>query len=149
MNRPLLIIVLALLAACQSGPGTSGQASTSPSDSTVVAETPKTLTSVQWLDSVKQIGKVTVGEKVELAYRFVNTGDHPLVIENVVPACGCTVAEKPAEPVAPGKQGTIRAVFDSYGRIGTQEKSLTIYANTEAMIHPLVFKVEVVAKKEK
>ena len=148
MKKWIPYVTLALLFACQSGPGTGGSVPNGPADTPVVAEIPKTLTTIQWLDSVKQIGKVAEGEKLELTYRFVNTGEHPLIIENVVPTCGCTIAEKPAEPVAPGKQGTIKAVFDSHGRTGTQQKSLTVYANTEVMIHPLVFNVEVVARQK-
>ena len=107
-------------------------------------EAPKAITTIQWVDSVKMIGKISEGEKVELAYRFINTGDNPLVIENVVPTCGCTVAEKPEAPVAPGKEGIIKASFDSKVRTGMNHKSITVYANTKEMIHPLVFEVEVI-----
>jgi len=149
MTKPFFSLAFVLLSACQDGPGATAAATTAPADQAAAAETPKILTTIQWLDSAKQIGKVTEGEKVEIAYRFVNTGNQPLVIENVIATCGCTVAEKPAEPVAPGKEGTIKAIFDSHGRTGTQQKSLTVYANTEAMIHPLVFNVEVVASKDR
>lgn len=108
------------------------------------AEAPKAITTIQWVDSVKMIGKVSEGEKVEIAYRFINTGSNPLIIENVVPTCGCTVAEKPLEPIAPGKEGVIKASFDSQGRTGVNHKSITVYANTKEMIHPLVFEVEVI-----
>lgn len=107
-------------------------------------EAPKAITTIQWVDSVKMIGKVSEGEKVEIAYRFINTGNNPLIIENVVPTCGCTVAEKPLEPIAPGKEGLIKASFDSQGRTGVNHKSITVYANTKEMIHPLVFEVEVI-----
>jgi hypothetical protein len=107
-------------------------------------EVPKAITTIQWVDSVKVIGKVSEGEKVEITYRFINIGDNPLVIENVVPTCGCTVAEKPQEPIAPGKEGLIKASFDSQGRTGANHKSITVYANTKEMIHPLVFEVEVI-----
>jgi hypothetical protein len=107
---------------------------------------PAKKTTIQWLDSTRNVGKVTEGEKIELTYRFVNTGNEPLIVESVQVSCGCTVAEKPA-PVMPGKEGFIKAVFDSHGRSGTQHKSITVYANTEAMIYPLTFDVDVIAKK--
>lgn len=115
-------------------------------DGTITTKEAEKVTTIQWLDSTKNLGKITEGEKIEIAFRFVNTGNEPLVIENVVPTCGCTVAEKPA-PVLPGKEGYIKAVFDSHGRSGTQHKSLTVYANTAAMIYPLTFDVDVVAKQ--
>ena len=44
-------------------------------------------------------------EDKEQAYEFVytNTGDKPLVIEQTVASCGCTVPTYTQEPVAPGK----------------------------------------------
>ena len=144
MNKIAAIIICAVIA------GTSctfiGPGNESANNETEVAA-PAATTSIQWLDSAKQIGKISEGEKVEIAFRFVNSGNHPLVIESVVATCGCTVPDKPAEPIAPGKEGVIKAVFNSEGRPGSQHKSITVYANTEPMIHPLTFDVEVTAKK--
>ena len=137
----ILFLAFITIASCKSGTGGSDKIAES-------VQATKTLTSIQWLDSSKQIGKITEGEKVEVVYRFVNTGNAPLVIENVIPTCGCTVAEKPAEPIAPGKEGMIKAVFDSHGRVGSQHKSLTVSANTEAMSYPLTFDVEVLASNK-
>jgi len=141
MKKISTIIFIAILAAtaCTSGTGDSNQKA-------AAADTSKVLTTIQWLDSAKQIGKITEGEKVEITYRFVNTGNQPLVIQSVVPTCGCTVAEKPDQPIAPGKEGLIKAVFDSHGRAGSQHKTLTVYSNTETSFHPLTFDVEVLAK---
>jgi len=137
----ILFLAFIAIASCKSGTGGSDKIAES-------VQATKTLTTIQWLDSSKQIGKITEGEKVEVVYRFVNTGNAPLVIENVIPTCGCTVAEKPAEPIAPGKEGMIKAVFDSHGRVGSQHKSLTVSANTEAMSYPLTFDVEVLASNK-
>ena len=105
------------------------------------------VTTIQWVDTVKNIGKVSEGEKVEIAYKFVNTGSNPLVISNVVVSCGCTIAEKPQAPIAPGKEGYIKASFDSKGRVGSNHKTLTVYTNTAQATYPLIFDVEVMAKK--
>ncbi|HEX5668599.1 MAG TPA: DUF1573 domain-containing protein [Chitinophagaceae bacterium] len=112
----------------------------------IVAE-PGALTTIQWLDTARSIGKITEGEKVEITYRFVNSGDKPLVIQSIGVSCGCTVAEKPGELFAPGKGGVIKAVFDSKGRLGSNHKTVTVYANTEQPMHPLTFDVEVVPAK--
>lgn len=147
MKKYILIACMAAFAACQQGSDDSASAAPAEGGTIQAQEGPRSMTTIQWLDSSKQIGKIPEGEKVEIAYRFVNSGNAPLVIENVVVSCGCTVAEKPAEPIAPGKEGVIKAVFDSHGRAGTQHKSLTVYANTEIPMHPLAFDVEVVAKQ--
>jgi hypothetical protein len=101
------------------------------------------LTTIQWIDSAKNIGRISEGEKVEITYRFRNTGKQPLVITSVAPSCGCTVAEKPEQPVLPGEQGMIKASFNSLGRVGTNHKTLTVYANIPDASYLLTFEVEV------
>ena len=88
------------------------------------------LTTIQWIDSTKQdLGAITEGQEVEISWRFKNTGAKPLVIESVQPGCGCTVAEKPSEPIAAGAEGIIKAKFDSKGRPGHADKHITVLAN--------------------
>ena len=106
---------------------------------------PASTTQVQWLDTLKDLGTITEGQKVEVSFRFKNVGDKPLVIERVQPSCGCTVADPPKEAIAPGGEGVIKGVFDSNGRIGTQHKTMTVFANT-AQPRDLVFNV-IVEKK--
>jgi len=106
----------------------------------------KDSTTVQLIDSVYDFGKVKQGEQVKHSFTFKNTGTKPLVVQDAHPSCGCTVAEKPDQPIAPGKEGLIKAVFDSHGRAGSQHKTLTVYSNTETSFHPLTFDVEVLAK---
>ncbi len=101
------------------------------------------VTTIQWLDSMREIGDVPEGEKVETQFRFINTGNSPLVISNVEASCGCTVPEKPSEPILPGEEGRIKAVFDSKGRPGQNIKELRIYANTTETMHTVTFVVNV------
>ena len=64
------------------------------------------------------------------------------------PSCGCTVAEQPNEPVAPGKESIIKASFNSEGRVGINHKTLFVYANTKGTsTNELKFEVEVEKKK--
>ena len=101
-------------------------------------------TTIEWIDNVNQsLPKVKEGEIVEVTFRFKNTGTKPLVVENVSASCGCTVPEKPEEPVMPGKEGLIKAKFDSHGRVGPNSKTLTVVANTNSE-KLLNFSVEVV-----
>ena len=104
-------------------------------------------TSIQWIDSVKNYGKITEGQKLEVAYRFKNTGTKPLIIESVHPSCGCTVADPPKEPVAPGAEGEIKGSFDSNGKSGQQHKTIFVMANTKGVQnHELSFTVDVQKK---
>ena len=104
-------------------------------------------TTLEWQQQTIDFGKITEGQKLEVAYHFKNTGTKPLIISKVVPGCGCTVAETPKEPIAPGKEGIIKASFDSEGRVGTQHKSISVYANTkDVQNHELVFTVDVIKR---
>src|SRR4051812_4725456 len=105
-------------------------------------------TTIQWSTTSQNYGKIEEGEKLNVSFHFKNTGDKPLVIERVQASCGCTAAEPPKEPVAPGKEGDITAVFNSEGKSGSQHKSLYVHANTKGtQDHELLFEVEVEKKK--
>ena len=87
-------------------------------------------TTIEWLDSTTQdIGKIDQGQTVEILWHFRNSGNKPLIIANVRPGCGCTGAEGPTEPIAPGKEGVITAKFNSQNYPGTQHKVVYVKAN--------------------
>jgi hypothetical protein len=77
---------------------------------------------------------VKEGPQVDIAFRFKNTGDKNLVVENVTAGCGCTIVEKPQEPFEPGETGTIKAKFTTQGHPGTNDKS--IFVSTNAKLNP-------------
>ncbi len=88
-------------------------------------------TNITWLDSTsRNYGSIAEGRTLEVAYRFLNSGNKPLIISRVQPSCGCTVAEQPEEPILPGKEGVIKASFNSEGRIGVNHKKIYVMANT-------------------
>ncbi len=75
-------------------------------------------------------GRVYEGEKVTYAFRFQNTGTGDLIIRSATGSCGCTIPEYPKEPIKPGGEGYIRVSFDSHGRVGHNEKQVTLISNT-------------------
>lgn len=104
-------------------------------------------TTIQWMDSVKRFDKIAEGQTLEIVYHFKNTGDKPLVITDVAPGCGCTVADKPAKPIMPGNNGEIKAAFDSKNKPGPNTKYITVRANTKPIQEfRLQFMVEVEKK---
>ena len=119
-----------------------------PQSASMVAESGAE-TTMEWIDSTKNLGRINEGQKVEIAFRFKNTGNKPLVIHSVRPGCGCTVADYPKEPIAPGKEGQITGSFDSQGRQGLQHKEIYVSANTSGNIdHRISFDVEVIPTKQ-
>ena len=77
-------------------------------------------------------------------FKFTNTGTGDLVIVNAVGSCGCTVPEYPKEPVAPGKSGVMKVTFNSAGKSGMQQKTVTITTNTKAQKELSALKQQIV-----
>ena len=142
-----IIVSWLILSACsgrdaKQGPFSNAAIMTMPVDSVH-------MTTIQWIDSTdRDFGKIPEGRKLEVSYRFKNTGDQPLIIEKVQPSCGCTVAEKPTEPIAPGKEGVIKASFNSESRVGANHKTVYVYTNTKGS-KSQELKFEVIVEKKK
>ncbi|MGH1339342.1 MAG: DUF1573 domain-containing protein [Aureispira sp.] len=81
-------------------------------------------------EEVFDFGDIVEGDAVEHVFKFTNTGKNPLIINNARGSCGCTVPEWPRDPIAPGQDGEIQVKFNSRGKQGEQNKSITISANT-------------------
>jgi hypothetical protein len=93
-------------------------------------------TTLQWIDSTTQsLGKIKEGSIVEISWKFKNVGDKPLIIADAHGTCGCTIADKPKEPVAPGQEGVIKAKFNSQGQAPNVTKTVTVDANTKPESH--------------
>jgi hypothetical protein len=80
-------------------------------------------------------GKIKQGESVHYDFKFKNTGKTPLIISDAVATCGCTVPETPKDPVKPGAEGVIKVVFNSTGKMGMQDKVVTISSNGNPAIN--------------
>lgn len=97
---------------------------------------------------IYDFGALTEGDTVEHSFAFTNTGAFPLIINNITASCGCTTPEWPREPVAPGGTASIRVRFNSRGKIGQQNKTITVFANTDPSMTDLQFKAMVNPKAD-
>ena len=85
--------------------------------------------------TVHDFGEIIQGDNGDCEFVFKNTGKEPLIITNVRSSCGCTVPQKPEEPIMPGKKSSIKVHYDT-NRIGTISKTVTVTSNaTEPEIH--------------
>lgn len=75
-------------------------------------------------------GTVQQGDIINHEFIFTNSGTVPLIISDVRSTCGCTVADWPREPIAPGGTGSIPVRFDTTNKSGFQSKPVTITSNT-------------------
>jgi hypothetical protein len=77
-------------------------------------------------------GTIKQGENVTYDFSFTNNGKEPLIISEAHGSCGCTVPEWPKEPIAKGAKGKIHVVFNSTGKMGMQDKTVTITSNAKS-----------------
>lgn len=122
-----------------------------------IANTPKAGTDSKVLDMEKatvmtfpkmehDFGKIAEGSSVTHVFKFKNTGNFPLTITNARGSCGCTVPKYPTTAIAPGQEGEIEVVFNSAGKQGMQQKTVTLVANTTPAETVLTIKAEVEKK---
>ncbi len=91
-------------------------------------------------------GDITQGDQVTHVFKFRNEGMVPLLISNVQTTCGCTVPEWPKTPIPPGVESEIKATFNSAGKMGRQNKVITINSNASEPVTRVTLKTNVLAK---
>lgn len=64
----------------------------------------------------------------DCVFIFKNTGNAPLILENVKGSCSCTVPKWTTEPVLPGKTGEIKVHYNT-GNTGPISKTVTVTSN--------------------
>lgn len=101
---------------------------------------------LKFKEETHKFGKVPQGVPVTNEFVFTNTGTDPVVISNVTVSCGCTTPIWSKAPVLPGKTGIIKATFNA-AAVGSFNKPVTVFSNTEGGSITLYLNGEVVAKE--
>lgn len=79
------------------------------------------------------------------SFTFTNTGDKPLVINQVAASCGCTVPKYDKKPIAPGQKGTISVKYNGKGaRPGHIKKCITVRTNGKTEMTRLYIEGDIV-----
>ena len=94
------------------------------------SEDKQVMTTVSLEATVFSMGDFAWQEERQGTFRLKNTGEKPLVIQDVVTSCGCLTVDYSQEPVMPGKEAVIGVTYkaDSPGYFN---KVMTVYCNTE------------------
>jgi hypothetical protein len=58
-------------------------------------------------------GKIKQGTPVTYFFEITNKSNKPIVVENASASCGCTVPEKPSQPIMPGKTDKLKVVYNA------------------------------------
>ncbi len=65
-------------------------------------------------------------------FTFTNVGKSPLIINQAIASCGCTVPSFPEKPIAPGDSGVIKITYNGLGYYpGTFKKVITVMTNAK------------------
>ena len=101
---------------------------------------------IEFKSDTVDYGEIAKGSDGVRVFEFTNTGNEPLIVSDVKSSCGCTVPEKPKDPIAPGKTGQIKVKYDT-NRVGPIRKTVTVYSNATEPIKALKIKGEVLGDK--
>jgi hypothetical protein len=58
-------------------------------------------------------GKIAQNKPVSVNFEYANIGEEPLIITNVQPTCGCTIADFTKTPVKKGEKGIIKITYNA------------------------------------
>ena len=150
-QKILWIIPVLLLASCNSSGNDANNDSysesaenTIESANTATSDNPQNqaqnvLGDVQFKDTLFMFGRVEEGVEVERVFTFQSTGKGAVYISQVSPGCTCTVTDYTKEAIAPGKEGKIKATFDTKGKGGPggvlNEKTVDVYFQNSITEH--------------
>lgn len=131
------------------GGATATTTTATPATTTAAEEKPEgPLPVMQFENMDHDFGTIVEGQKVSYTYKIKNTGQAPLIIQSAQPSCGCTVPKWSQEPIPVGGSGMVTAEFDSNGKPGINNKTITVTANTWPKTTTLRFKAMVTPKSE-
>ena len=131
MKQLILLLVSLALVSCNS----SSDEKTITTDLvnsplTANSNAEKVLTpNIEMLETSYNFGEIQQGESVTHDFILKNTGDADLIISAAKGSCGCTVPEWPKTPIAKGEEAAIKVTFNSAGKSGKQNKTVTLVSN--------------------
>lgn len=127
-------IILVLLSSCFGGKNQSAN---------INQEATTNTTQILFEKDLHDFGKVKAGEEIACRFGFINNGQHPLVIQDIIAGCGCTNVTYPTKPVLPGHKDAVEVVFDTRGRKGHQRQVVRVISNGNSLPKELIIRAEV------
>ncbi len=88
-------------------------------------------------------GKVPQGKPVTTDFVYTNVGEEPLILTEVKPTCGCTIADYTKTPVKKGEKGSIKITYNATVE-APFNKTIVVTSNAKTPTKYLVIVGEVV-----
>lgn len=127
-------IIFVLLSSCFGGKNQSANTNQEATNDT---------TQILFEKDLHDFGKVKAGEEIACRFGFINNGQQPLVIQDIIAGCGCTNVTYPTKPVLPGQKDAVEVVFDTRGRKGHQRQVVRVISNGSLLPKELIIRAEV------
>lgn len=103
-----------------------------------LAELEATLATLEFNEILHDFGNVGRDSENTTEFIITNTGNMPLIIQDVAASCGCTTPQKPENPIPPGKTDVIKVTFKpKEGQKNEVRKTVTVTANTPQKVHKI------------
>lgn len=99
--------------------------------------------SIAWKSDVIEVGEIPQSVPKVIEFEFKNTGDTTVLISNVQPTCGCTVAEYTKTPIKAGETAKVTAKFNAANK-GAFTKTIKVTTTAEEGQKSLTFKGTVI-----
>ncbi|WP_258104900.1 DUF1573 domain-containing protein [Marinoscillum sp. MHG1-6] len=109
-------------------------------------EEPATGPKIEFEEKLHEFGDITQGDRVEYTFKYKNTGTEPLLLASVRTTCGCTAPNWSRDPLAPGESADLIVRFNSTGKMGMQNKVITINSNATNSIEKVKITANVLPK---
>jgi hypothetical protein len=143
MWRIISSCALLLLISC----GSEKEKTESMVNNNAITETENGRPEIAFSMTSYDFGKISEGEVVGVNFNFVNSGNSNLIILDASASCGCTIPKWSKEPIPPRGKGTLEVIFDSSGRSGKQNKSVSVKTNASDQNIVLFIKAEIKPEK--
>jgi Protein of unknown function (DUF1573) len=91
-------------------------------------------------------GKIPQGTPVTTVFEFTNIGKEPLILADVKPTCGCTIADYTKTPVKSGEKGVIKITYNAAAAMPFN-KTIVVTSNAKTPTKYLNIVGEVIAAK--
>lgn len=101
---------------------------------------------ITFTNKTYDFGNINHGDIVGTEFEFSNSGNSDLIITKAIGSCGCTIPEFPKRAIKPGENEKIKVLFNSTGKSGMQDKTVTITLNTPSGIETLHIKANVIPR---
>jgi hypothetical protein len=97
----------------------------------------------KFVEEKHDFGKVPQGKPVTTDFVYTNIGQEPLILTEVKPTCGCTIADYTKTPVKKGEKGSIKITYNAAVE-APFNKTIVVTSNAKTPTKYLVIVGEVV-----